>query len=424
MKFLTFLFLFVLCSVQLQAATILVPSEQPTIQAGIDVASEGDTVLVAPGGIYSGDGNRDLTFNGVNLVLKSASEYSLVRISCGGNSLNPHIFVELTASEDSTSMIKGFSIQGAYASGGSKGAITFNGGVANIESCWIENNSANGISSFVSGTESRILYCKINKNRTGIYSNQTNLVVDICEINSNEFNGIEYDANIKISNSIIARNLGTGIKHANGTGAQFEIDHCTIVYNNLGMIYEYIPPMPGGKEFSQQLYTTTISNSIVAFNTDGGIFNNFFGDTHYNSVFCNVFGNGNYNWQNDKYTHGDEFGNLSLDPIFCYKLTDNFNLQDHSPCAAINNASGSTIGLFDTGCGCCIGMRGNVDGDPNDQVDISDLVLMVDCIFADCVQACHEELDMNASGAEDISDLVFIVDFIFLGGPEPLPCYE
>ena len=78
--------------------------------------------------------------------------------------------------------------------------------------------------------------------------------------------------------------------------------------------------------------------------------------------------------------------------------------------------------------GCCIPpLRGNVDYDPADATDISDLVYLVDYMFTGGpAPECGEEADMNADGVAepiiDISDLVYLVDYMFTGGPQPLDC--
>jgi len=81
---------------------------------------------------------------------------------------------------------------------------------------------------------------------------------------------------------------------------------------------------------------------------------------------------------------------------------------------------------FSGGGTCCMGpMRGNVDYDPGDAIDISDLVYLVDFMFNGGPEPpCFEEADIDGSGAApiDISDLVYLVDYMFTGGPPPMPC--
>jgi len=55
-----------------KAETIYVPQNYPTIQAGIDAAVDGDTVLIADG-IYTGAGNKNISVQGKAIVVKSAN---------------------------------------------------------------------------------------------------------------------------------------------------------------------------------------------------------------------------------------------------------------------------------------------------------------------------------------------------------------
>ncbi len=51
-----------------------VPSEYSTIQAAIDTSSNGDVVIIAPG-IYTGTGNKNITYLGKAITVRSADPY-------------------------------------------------------------------------------------------------------------------------------------------------------------------------------------------------------------------------------------------------------------------------------------------------------------------------------------------------------------
>jgi len=80
-------------------------------------------------------------------------------------------------------------------------------------------------------------------------------------------------------------------------------------------------------------------------------------------------------------------------------------------------------------CGgdCCSGIVGDVDGDPSDAIDISDLTYLVSYLFAaGPVPSCLAEANVDSQGGVgsevDISDITFLVAYLFQGGPAPAAC--
>ena len=102
--------------------------------------------------------------------------------------------------------------------------------------------------------------------------------------------------------------------------------------------------------------------------------------------------------------------------------------------ATANDYSDDVSVLLNENLTCCIPpIRGNVDYDISDVIDISDLVYLVDYMFnSGPAPVCWEEANVDGSGPAtppdegsddiDISDLVYLVDYMFTGGPVPVTC--
>lgn len=85
--------------------------------------------------------------------------------------------------------------------------------------------------------------------------------------------------------------------------------------------------------------------------------------------------------------------------------------------SALSNEAEVTVG-------CCIPpLRGNVNYDPSDDINIVDLTFLVAYLFGGGdPPPCEDEADVNADGVVNIVDLTYLVAYLFGGGDPPELC--
>jgi len=126
------------------AATIHVPADQPTIQAGILAAADGDTVLVADG-TYTGTGNRDIDLFGKSVTVISANGPAACIIDCQGSASDQHRGFIVHLGEGTDTEIRGFTIRNGFLGAGQGGAILCDGTSPTISgNVIIENHALDG----------------------------------------------------------------------------------------------------------------------------------------------------------------------------------------------------------------------------------------------------------------------------------------
>ena len=129
--------LFILMLSVANATIINVPGDQPTIQAGINIAMDGDTVLVADG-TYTGADNKNLDFVEKSITVTSVNGAENTIIDCEGDGRGFYFH----SGEDSTSVVDGFTITNGFGDYGT-GVYCFNSSPKLIN-LTLTNGSADG----------------------------------------------------------------------------------------------------------------------------------------------------------------------------------------------------------------------------------------------------------------------------------------
>jgi hypothetical protein len=273
------------------ADTIRVPADQPTIQAGIDAASDGDTVLVADG-TYTGEGNRNIRFHGKAITVKSVYGPRDCMVDAYPEHVRVFVF---DSSEGPDSVLEGFTITGGR---GDIGEAEWGGGIyCEGSSPTIRGNIITGNTSCFgagiccwTGSQLVIENNLITANQMqytldtgawggGIFVYQSDLTVirdnvisgNIADLYANSSAIYGFDSTIEMTNNLVVNN---GVINDPPFAAwdTVGLDMCQVTIRHLTLVDNDINSLSGRGALDLGSSTVTIENSIISNDFDTQIY--------------------------------------------------------------------------------------------------------------------------------------------------------
>jgi len=258
------------------------------IQEAIDVSSDGDLILVGPG-IYAGELNRDLDFDGREITVRSITgpEDTIIHCQNQGHAFTFHEY------EDTLSVVQGFTITRTQGE-----AIRCGRGSPKIVDIVVDELDDNGSGIWCYNSDAVIANCVFAVTGTGIYCGGSN-------------------SDLKIRDCVIRDCGGYGVDIA--LSARAIITGTTLFGNNGGVR-------------CREGTDVVLSRCLLTFSTThSGLVRSM---PNLMEVSCtDIYGNVGGDWT--EYTSGwlGIQGNICEDPLFVDPGNRDLHLSPSSPCA-------------------------------------------------------------------------------------------
>jgi predicted outer membrane repeat protein len=323
--------------------------DAPTVQAGIDSARVGDSVILGCGTYYE----HDITMKSGIYLGSSTGLANCVTIDAQGlgrviscvNATNPTSITGLTltggeAPFDSTH-------------GGMGGGMYVSESSVTITNCSFLANHADqgfggGAFCWLRST-STFINCAFQANSAiwgGGLSNEalsTILISCVFSGNSSYYGGglySRYLVSLSVTGCLFLRNTAKYYGGGLDTDSQSSINNCTFSGNSAycagGVCWR-------GDWESGQL---SLTNTIIAFSPKGAAIRCIGNDNLPTVTCCDFYANNGGDWVYCIADQSNVTGNFSLDPQFCDIGSDNYTVKQCSPCAPGNQPNGWSCGLI------------------------------------------------------------------------------